>query len=131
VGVKKLFYQIIAATAGLWLASYFVPKVKVAVLPSSSFFGINITETWQIFLVLGIILGLLNFFIKPILDVITLPLRIITLGLFGFVINGVLIWALDVMFEEFSAPWLMPLLWTTLTIWALNIVLLMIFKKNK
>ncbi len=85
--MKKLLFNIVSAGLGLWLATMFVQEVKIAVLPDSNFFGINLTSQWQLFLLFGIILGLLNFFVKPILNVITLPLRIITLGLFSFVIN--------------------------------------------
>ena len=119
----KLLFNVIAAGIGLWLADMYVPGVEIAVLPDSSFFGIILTEQWYILLLLGIILGLLNFFVKPILDIITLPLRIITLGLFGFLINMGLIFAVDAMFEEFSAPFLYPLLWTSLIIWGINLVL--------
>ncbi len=119
--MKKLIFQILAAVLGLWIANMFVSGVIVKLYPDSNFFGFNLTADWQIFLLLGIILGLLNYFVKPILDVITLPLRIITLGLFSFIISMALIWAVDVMFKEFSAPFLYPLLYTTLIIWGLNI----------
>ncbi len=128
--MRKLLFSIIAATAGLWLASLYVPGVKVAVLSDSNFFGFSVSQNWQIILLLGIILGLLNFFIKPLLDVLTLPLRIFTLGLFGFLINMSLLWIVDIMFKEFSAPWLYPLLWATLIIWGLNFVL-SLFAKDK
>lgn len=42
-------------------------------------------------LVLALVLGLLNAFIKPILSLISLPLTILTLGLFTLVINGLII----------------------------------------
>ncbi len=120
--MRRFLSQIIAAVLGLWLAVMFVPEVKVELSPDSIFFGVSLTAVWQVFLLLGIILGLLNFFVKPILDIITLPLKIITLGLFSFIINVGLIWAVDVIFEELSVPLLYPLLWTTLIIWGLNIV---------
>ncbi len=129
--MKKLLSQIIAATAGLWLTTIFVPGVRVTLLSDSNFFGIGLTAVWQIFLFLGIILGFLNFFLKPLLDLITLPLRIITLGLFGFLINISFVWALDVMFKEFSAPLIYPLIITTLIISALSVVLSMILKETQ
>lgn len=128
--IKKLLSQIVAVIAGLWLASSFVPGVEVKLLADSNFFGINLTAQWQLFLLLGVILGLLNFFLKPALDLITLPLRIITLGLFGFLINMGLIWIVDVMFKEFSVPLFWPLLYTTLIIFALNTVSLVIFNRK-
>jgi putative membrane protein len=98
----------------------FIPGVHISLYSDSSFFGFQLTAIWQIYLLLGVLLGLLNFFIKPLLDLITLPLRIITLGLFGFLVDVVLVVALDIMFRELSVPWLFPLLWTTLVIWILT-----------
>ncbi|MEK7664283.1 MAG: phage holin family protein [Patescibacteria group bacterium] len=128
--MMKLISQILAAVLGLWLAVLFVPEVGIELLPDSSFFGIGLTSVWQIFLFLGIVLGLLNFFIKPVLDLITLPLRIITLGLFSLAINMAMIWVVDVIFKELSAPLIWPLLWTTFIIWGLS-TLLSIFVKEK
>ncbi len=128
--MKKLLFNIIAATAGLWLASLYVPGVKVAVFGNSNFFGFPVSQDWQIILILGIILGLLYFFVKPILNTITLPLRIITLGFFGFFINMSLIWIVDAMFKELSVPWFWPLLWATLIIWGLNVVLSLFIREK-
>jgi putative membrane protein len=44
-------------------------------------------------LVVALVLGLINTLIRPILVVLTLPVTILTLGLFIFVINGLLFWA--------------------------------------
>ena len=43
-------------------------------------------------LVAALILGLLNTFIRPLLVLFTLPVTILTLGLFIFVINGLVFW---------------------------------------
>ncbi len=49
----------------------------------------------------GIILGLLNAFLRPILILLTLPLTILTIGLFVFVINGLMIWIASEMVKGF------------------------------
>lgn len=120
--MKRLLSQIIAAALGLWLATLFVPEVIIRVYPSSNFFGFSLTAQWEIILVLGIVLGLLNYFLKPILQALSLPLEIITLGLFTIIINMGLIWILDMMFDELYIPFFLPLLYTTIIIWALNII---------
>jgi putative membrane protein len=43
-------------------------------------------------LVTALVLGLVNTLIRPVLIVLTLPINLLTLGLFTFVINGVLFW---------------------------------------
>ena len=44
-------------------------------------------------LIVAVVLGLINTLVRPILVILTLPVTILTLGLFIFVINGLLFWA--------------------------------------
>ena len=121
--MKRLLSQIISAGLGLWLATMFIHGVVVSAYPGSRFFGFALTQQWQVILVLGIVLGLLNYFIRPILKTLSLPLEIITLGLFTIVINMALLWFLDLIFDELYIPLIWPLLYTTLIIWGLNIII--------
>jgi putative membrane protein len=50
----------------------------------------------------GIILGILNAFVRPVLILITLPLSILTIGLFVFVINGFVFWLTSQMVKGFD-----------------------------
>lgn len=52
--------------------------------------GVNITSYWTAIL-LALVLGLLDVFVKPILEFISIPVTILTLGLFMLVINAVII----------------------------------------
>ena len=106
--MRRLLSNIISATLGLWLALLYVPKVVIRAYPSSNFFGVPLTAQWEIVLVLGITLGLLNYFLRPVLKALTLPLEILTLGLFTIVINMGLVWILDSIFDELYVPILMP-----------------------
>ncbi|MBU2539602.1 phage holin family protein [Patescibacteria group bacterium] len=129
--MRKLISQILAGILGLWLAVSFVPKINIKILPNSNFFGFPLATNWHIIILLGVILGIINVFLKPILKTITLPLRIITLGFFNLVINLILIWAVDLIFEEITIPWFLPLFWTTLIIWALGIIFAILLKKKE
>lgn len=129
--MKKLLSQIIAAALGLWLATSFAQGVVVRAYPASNFFGFPLTAQWEIFLVLGIVLGLLNYFLKPLLKMIALPLEIITLGLFTIVINMAMLWLLDQMFDELYIPLYLPLLYTSLIIWGLNIIISFFIVKHE
>ncbi|MEN9315496.1 MAG: hypothetical protein RIS35_1889 [Pseudomonadota bacterium] len=53
-------------------------------------------------LVASLVLGLLNALIRPVLIVLTLPINLLTLGLFTFVINGMLFWLAARFLEGFS-----------------------------
>lgn len=64
------------STVAILIAAYLVP-------------GVHVTPVAAI--VLAVVLGLINIFIKPIITIVTLPLTILTLGLFSLVINACLI----------------------------------------
>jgi len=116
--VWRLFLQIVAGILGIWLAIRYVP-------------GVEFIEdgNWQTLVLTGVILGLINFFIKPILKVITLPLRIITFGLFGLVINILMIWMVSFIFSELIFPEqiiqkIIAFFWTSLIVWGINFILI-------
>jgi putative membrane protein len=62
----------------LLVVAYFLPSVSVA--------------SFYIALITALVLGLLNTLIRPVLVLITLPITILTLGLFTLVINALLFW---------------------------------------
>lgn len=63
----------------LYLANLWVP-------------GFAVLDGWKAYLIVGLVLGLLNLIVKPIIKAITFPLIIISLGLFLLVINAILLW---------------------------------------
>lgn len=73
----RLLLNLLISVAGILIAAYLIPGVSV--------------EGWTSALVLAIVLGVLNTFIKPILVLLTLPFNILTLGLFTLIINVALI----------------------------------------
>mgnify|MGYP001571289304 FL=1 len=119
--MRHLFFSIVSGILGLFLAQMFVPGVSLTVLPGRIIFNIPIIALWQILILTGGVLGLLNFFLKPILKLITLPLRIITLGLFTFAINMSLVWLVDIFFPELEIKGLQAIFWTALIIFGLGI----------
>jgi putative membrane protein len=48
------------------------------------------------------VLGLINAVVRPVLVLLTLPVTILTLGLFIFVLNGLLFWAVGAWLEGFN-----------------------------
>ena len=53
-------------------------------------------------LIVALVLGLLNTLIRPVLLILTLPINLLTLGLFTFVINGAMFWLVDRFVDGFS-----------------------------
>jgi putative membrane protein len=74
----NLLLRLIINAAALYLVAYLVPGVHV-----SSPLGA---------LVAALVLGIVNAILRPILIILSLPLEILTLGLFTFIINAALFW---------------------------------------
>lgn len=74
--VEKLKYWAIQ-TLVVWLIAYLLPGVMVENVLSA--------------LLAALVIGLVNAFLKPVLLILTLPINVISLGLFTFVINAFLI----------------------------------------
>ena len=63
--------------------------------------GIQVSSYYYALLVVAV-LGLVNALIRPIIIVLTLPINILTLGLFTLVINGFMFWLVASMLSGFS-----------------------------
>jgi putative membrane protein len=74
----RFIVQALAAAFGFWIASRFVPGVHARGVAS--------------LIAAGVILGLINALVRPILILLTIPLTLLTLGLFLFVVNGITVW---------------------------------------
>lgn len=85
--LKLLLVWVINAVALLAVA-YLMPSISVASFTTA--------------LIAALILGLVNAVIRPILILLTLPATIITLGLFIFVINGLLFWFVGSYIQGFT-----------------------------
>lgn len=68
-----------------WLISALVILTAAYILP-----GVHV-ENFTAALVTAVVLGIINLFIKPLILLLTLPITLITLGLFALVINAALI----------------------------------------
>ena len=75
--MRLLLVWLINAVA-LLAVPYIVPSITV--------------DSFKTALIAALILGLINTIIRPILVILTLPVTLLTLGLFIFVINGLLFW---------------------------------------
>lgn len=72
--------------------------------------GVHLADGFTSAIILAIVLGLLNAILKPILVILTLPITIITLGLFLLVINAAII----LLAAEFMGGFAVSGFWTAL-----------------
>jgi putative membrane protein len=111
--LKLLLVWVINAVALLAVA-YLMPSIQVADFTTA--------------LAAAVILGLVNAVIRPVLILLTLPATLITLGLFIFVINGLLFWFVGSFLQGFvvSSFWsgVFGAIVYSIVSWALSSVLL-------
>lgn len=81
------------------ILTWIINAVALLALPYI-FSSINV-DSFLTALVVAIVLGFINAIIRPILIILTLPATILTLGLFIFVINGLLFWAVGSFVPSF------------------------------
>ncbi|ALX50363.1 phage holin family protein [Lentibacillus amyloliquefaciens] len=81
-----------------WLISVFLNAVALIVV--AQLFSSFQLEGFGTALLASIILGILNAVIKPILVILTLPVTVLTLGLFLFVINAVTLMITQAIMDE-------------------------------
>src|SRR5690242_1219739 len=83
--MKGFFFRLVITALGLWLAETIIPGIHI--------------DRWDHLLVAALLLGIVNAVIRPVILILTLPLTVLTLGLFILVVNGI---SLAVV------AWLMP-----------------------
>jgi putative membrane protein len=98
--------------------------LSVAVFATTKIVSGITVDPIYIALIVGACLALFNMIIKPIINILTLPINIITLGLFSLFINGALFWYLGTLIkgfhvETFQAAFIGALLFSIIN-WVLN-----------
>lgn len=91
---------IIIRTAAVLIASY-ITKVGVPLI----FGTLALTlSTAKVALLVAITLAIINHTIKPLFMLVSIPINFLTLGLFSFVINGLMILLADKIITDFATP---------------------------
>lgn len=82
--MTELFWRTIASAVGVWVADALVRGIYVTQL-----------ETWWqqalVYLVVGLALAIIQLFVKPFVRALTFILYILTLGLFGIIVNALML----------------------------------------
>lgn len=80
------------------------------------------------YLMTGLFLAILNFTVKPIIKFISAPIILITLGLFIIVINALMLWVTDYVFNFMAIETTTALILSTILIGFINLILGIIYK---
>ena len=77
--VVGFLVRLLVNAAALWVATRIVP-------------GVVYDGDWLPFLGVALVFGVVNAFIRPVAKILTFPIILVTLGIFIFVINGLMLW---------------------------------------
>ncbi|MCV7028383.1 phage holin family protein [Mycobacterium sherrisii] len=109
--MKAFLLRAVVTGFALWLVTKFVPGITFVG-------GDTKLQRAGIIFVVAVIFGLVNAFIKPIVQILSIPLYILTLGLFHIVVNALMLW-ITAQITEHTTQWGLAIdhFWWT-TIWA-------------
>ncbi len=82
--------------------------------------GVSASGGWISILLVALVWSVITMVIKPVLRVLTLPITILTFGLFAFVLNALLFWAMALIVPGFSVSGFFPALIGALVLTILN-----------
>lgn len=83
--MKNFLIKVVVNALAIWVATLVVPGIT-ATGP-----GTDLANQVLTFLVIGLIFGLVNAVVKPVVALLALPLYILTLGLFSFIVNALML----------------------------------------
>lgn len=112
----NLVFQIIGNSLGIYLGTLLIP-------------GFNFDGDLKTLFFAGFILGIANFFLKPILKIISFPLIILSFGLFSFVISAFILWATSRFVPALHFEGIIPLFLATILISIISTILSFFAKK--
>jgi len=109
----KFILRALVVAVGFWVAAHFVPGVHI--------------HGWKTLLAASVLLGIANGLVRPIVTLLTLPITIITLGLFLLVVNGLMVMLVGWLLHQFrdyhfQIHGLVPAILTTVVIWLVSLV---------
>jgi putative membrane protein len=111
--MMKIILRVLATAAAILLIANFVPGIAVADFTTA--------------LLAAVVWGLMGLTIRPLIGLLTLPINILTLGLFSFILNALMFWLLAAFVPGFTVAGFIPALegsvLLTIVAWALHAAL--------
>jgi putative membrane protein len=109
--------RLLVNAAALWVATRIVP-------------GVTYSGGWLPFLGVAVVFGVINAFLRPVAKILTLPLIIVTLGIFALVVNGLMLWLTSSLAEMlglgFHVSGFWPAFWGALVVSLVSTILSML-----
>jgi putative membrane protein len=100
--MSRILTRLIVTAFALILVAEFIPGIEVDSVLTA--------------LIAALVLGVLNAFVRPILVILTLPITLLTLGLFIFVLNAFLFWGVASFLDGFTVSGFWPALFGSIIV---------------
>jgi putative membrane protein len=108
MGFLKLILRWVLLAFAITITSYILPFIEIS--------GETVLKKVEIAFLAGLILGLVNTLIRPIIKVLAIPINILTLGLFNIFINAGMLWVVDYFVDNFRISGFWGYFWSSLLI---------------
>lgn len=102
----------------------------LALLATTIVPGITFTGSWIQLIVAGAIFGLFNLIVRPLALLLSLPALILTLGLFYFVLNGILLWLAQFVLPGYQVSGILAGMLGSLVLMVVNWIVHALFGKK-
>ena len=110
----NIIIRVLINAAALWVAARFID-------------GITLSDRPLRILLVAVIFGLVNAFVRPVVKILTFPITLVTLGLFILIINAAMLQLTDWLSTDINVVGFWPSVWGGIVIslvsWALSIFL--------
>jgi len=87
--MRKIIVKILATAASFYIAGYFLA-------------GVQLDSTWSAYLIASLIFVVFNFILSPIIKLLFLPINLLTLGLFRWLTNVLMLYLFDLVYDGIS-----------------------------
>ena len=109
----KMLIKVLATAGTLLLIANYIPGITVS--------------SFTIAVIVAILWGIIGLTVRPVLNLLTLPINLLTFGLFSFILNALLFWILAAFVPGFSVAGFVPALEGSVILmivaWALHSIL--------
>jgi putative membrane protein len=84
--MRKIIINILATAASFYVASYFLE-------------GVQLDNTWSAYLITSLVFVIFNYILTPIIKLLLLPINLLTLGLFRWLTNVLVLYIFDLLYD--------------------------------
>ena len=87
--MRKIIVKILATSASFYMSGYFLA-------------GVHLQNTWVSYLIASLVFVIFNFILTPIIKLLLLPINLLTLGLFRWLTNVLVLYLFDLVYDGIS-----------------------------